>query len=543
MDSKDLSWIANLVEAPNHEPLEFAMISKKRSLSDIEEDGRTHSTLLFDDASYRKKVLLLSSDQSENDYDLKLTKEAKEYGLLPKDVATTPGSLDSLAASLSLTTIASDPRNLSSTHSRISQSTMPTSCGSSEQRPNTQASYATGNLPSPATTPSVHSTSEKKTRFGLKGGLRRLSGMTKRKSENGVPLELMTINSAGSTQSGTGIEKNRSRISLVGSFKSRTSSKTHHTHAEEAPVVYDEEAVHRSRTNAGLKALRQTQSEAAARFVKFEAKAYASQKKQHEEEILSLDQLHADLLREKGEEVLFHPNPSSKMSLTPPQIRSAEEQLEERQLKAEEDLRRDLDEQKRRAVTRLRHMEAYCNEADRPNANSPLPSSRKNHLSAGPSTRKVTKSDYDSLSQQYHLIATMDTLHESKINVLRGTQEQRTMALMIKNENALSNLFDDCRVEKVEVEKRQQGEEGRLVSIFVGKKCRMCMRWRLGEEIERKKLEKETGLLFGPLPGLTFPELPLGEESVSLTVVEERPRSTGMVNSTSAILNANGQAS
>jgi hypothetical protein len=302
MDTKDhLSWAADIINATQIQDL--TMLSKKRSLSDIEEDSPTASTQ-FDDASYRKKVLLLSGDQSENDYDIKLTKEAKEYGILPRNVGTTPGSIDSLAVSLSVTTISSDPHNLSSTHSRISQSTMPTSCGSSEQRPATQASYVSGNLPSPATTPSILSASSKKARFGLKDGFRRLSGMTKRRSDTGGSMELVSIDPDGGGQL-AGTEASRSKISLAGSFRSRASSKAVNKHTEEAPIVYGEEAINRSKADKTLKALRQAHTEAAIRFVHFEAKAYALQKKQHEAEILSLDQQHSDLLREKGEEVRF----------------------------------------------------------------------------------------------------------------------------------------------------------------------------------------------------------------------------------------------
>jgi hypothetical protein len=159
-------------------------------------------------------------------------------------------------------------------------------------------------------------------------------------------------------------------------------------------------------------------------------------------------------------------------------------------------------------------MEAYCNEGG-------TPSTTVN--SNGRSPRPVTKRDYDKLSQQNHLLNTMDTLHESKINVLRGTQEQRAMALMTKNENTLEKLADDCRAEREEIEACHQGEEIRLANMFTGKKCRMIMRWKLQEEIERKKLEKDSGLMYGPLPPLTFPELPI---VTSDGVVVETPTRT-----------------
>jgi hypothetical protein len=91
-----------------------------------------------------------------------------------------------------------------------------------------------------------------------------------------------------------------------------------------------------------------------------------------------------------------------------------------------------------------------------------------------------------------------------------------------KNENALEKLVDDCRMEKAEIEARHQSERGRLVNIFAGKKCRMIMRWKL-QEIERKKLEKDPGKTYGPLPSLIFPELATatseGDDGVETPVV------------------------
>lgn len=84
-------------------------------------------------------------------------------------------------------------------------------------------------------------------------------------------------------------------------------------------------------------------------------------------------------------------------------------------------------------------MEAYCQNPTPPP--TPVdPTSGRPSIDITLPERKVTDRDYHNLAQQYRERDAMDTLHTSKINVLRGKQKRAVENLMRKKELGIENL-------------------------------------------------------------------------------------------------------
>ena len=166
---------------------------------------------------------------------------------------------------------------------------------------------------------------------------------------------------------------------------------------------------------------------------------------------------------------------------------------EHRQLTAEVDLRRNLELDRQACNTKLKHMEAYCNSKARPVNGMP--------------ERVVTDKDFRALAQQYHLRNNMDNLHEARINVLREKQAKQLERIVVKQEAEMEALADKLEIETNDlVENQVVREEADLRRQFLERKYRLVGRWMLAEAIERRKLEIETGEVFGPLPKIEWPE-------------------------------------
>ena len=140
--------------------VQVAMASKKRSLDDmISESSGWRSAVEEDD--YNTRVLELPEDETEDGLDRRLAVEAHELGLDPLPMLKA-STLDSLAASLSMTTIASESNKQSSMQSRMSQSTPPTSCNSSTRREISQPPAVRETYPIQSSEPSGHSADDKR---------------------------------------------------------------------------------------------------------------------------------------------------------------------------------------------------------------------------------------------------------------------------------------------------------------------------------------------------------------------------------------------
>ena len=156
------------------------------------------------------------------------------------------------------------------------------------------------------------------------------------------------------------------------------------------------------------------------------------------------------------------------------------------------------DLEKRAVMLRLRHMEAYCQNPTPPPTPVDPYSGRPSIDSLLPE-RKVTEKDYHNLAQQYRERDIMDTLHASKINVLRGKQKKAVERFIQKKEKELETLERDQKKELALVDREFTSEESDIRLVLDKKRARLETRWRTQALIARTKTEIATGLKYAPL--------------------------------------------
>jgi hypothetical protein len=154
---------------------------------------------------------------------------------------------------------------------------------------------------------------------------------------------------------------------------------------------------------------------------------------------------------------------------------------------------------KRAILIRLRHMEAYVQSPSPPPTPETSTSTRHSDEHNLPE-RKVTDRDYHNLAQQYRERDAMETLHRSKIEVLRGKQEKALEAFVAKKDRELLLLkVEHAKIIKATDETQAQEEEG-MNDEFNERRRRIEARWRLQASVERMKIERITGLRYAELP-------------------------------------------
>ena len=94
----------------------------------------------------------------------------------------------------------------------------------------------------------------------------------------------------------------------------------------------------------------------------------------------------------------------------------------------------------------------------------------------------------------------MDSLHASRINVLRGRQKKTVENLVRKREQEMEKVEKEQGNEVNSVDKDFASQEERLKTALGSKRARLEMRWRMQALIERTKVERQTGLKHGALP-------------------------------------------
>ena len=155
---------------------------------------------------------------------------------------------------------------------------------------------------------------------------------------------------------------------------------------------------------------------------------------------------------------------------------------------------KELDAEKKAVLIRLRHMEAYCHNPSPP---STLKSSTSSCQSLDEQPRyperRVTEKDYHNLAQQYRERDAMESLHRSKIEVLRGRQDKSYEAFAERKKKDLAELEAANEKSLHAADWRHQKDEEVLVDALNKRGMRLQKRWRLQELIERTKLEKNTG--------------------------------------------------
>ena len=161
--------------------------------------------------------------------------------------------------------------------------------------------------------------------------------------------------------------------------------------------------------------------------------------------------------------------------------------------------------EKQKAMMRLKHMEAYCQNptppptpvdpvSGRPSMDAPLPG------------RRVTDKDYHSLAQQYRERDAMDDLHVSKINVLRGRQKKSVEAFTSKKERELEKLETQQETELQRLDEDHAAQESNLTSALASNRSRLELRWRTQARLELTRAERLTGLTHASLPDVMATE-------------------------------------
>jgi hypothetical protein len=176
------------------------------------------------------------------------------------------------------------------------------------------------------------------------------------------------------------------------------------------------------------------------------------------------------------------------------QARHAERnaEMETRHLSAEMDMNEQLAVERRACETKLKHMDAYCN-------------NRQSMKPGGP-VRKVTEMDYRKLVEQYNIRDGMASLHEGRINVLREKQAKQLERVAARQEAELQAVHDQSQAELERKEAAAAREEAELRAEFEFKKDKLVWRWKVMEAIERRRLELERGEEFGELPDVQWAE-------------------------------------
>ena len=114
----------------------------------------------------------------------------------------------------------------------------------------------------------------------------------------------------------------------------------------------------------------------------------------------------------------------------------------------------------------------------------------------------MTDKDYHNLSNCYRERDAMETLHTSKIEVLRGKQNKALEAFMAKKDQEITTMeLEHARALK-DLDELTFHDEEALNDAFVEKRAKLESRWRLQGSIEHAKMERSTGLKYAPLTDL-----------------------------------------
>ncbi|TAQ89517.1 hypothetical protein B7494_g2171 [Chlorociboria aeruginascens] len=244
---------------------------------------------------------------------------------------------------------------------------------------------------------------------------------------------------------------------------------------ERAELAEKFKSERRSRESEELNALRARQINERDRFNSFERKTIWLMANHHALSRIAILEKYSKLLDQMRER----------------HVRTAAH-LEDRQVAAEMDLR-DIHKQSERSLKiRLKHMEAYCDSLGRSNNGPP---------------RTVTERDLRELGQTYNVRDDLTRLHQSKINVLRDKQAKQMESFLDRQGEELDKLTarQTIDLELLEDNFKRQGEGSR--KTFQARRERMQERWRMAEEIERTKLEKETGMKYAAMGTIKWKNL------------------------------------
>ncbi|KAL9130032.1 MAG: hypothetical protein Q9217_001677 [Psora testacea] len=493
--------------------------AQKRSLLDMQQSKSPTAHRQDDNDTYRMMVLRL--DEPEEEVDRNILQKALELGINgPQDPKTT---LDIISHEVSTLDPGPAPRASPETPaqspSRASQSTHTPSNSSLEspRHHKTPSLAATSITSAPSTT---SASSQKWNYFKLKKGFRRISNIRRRKTLTILPPDLpikpatahlvqpelqpqsCTANQvvtiahlkphpmASETLLMNRSTVRRQVVSMPQAVLSPPpppqrnldspsppspspvppSLPTGRLPTPPPPTSTRPTGMDRSLSNPTLKKLRTTQLQEQLRFISFRASQTRLLRTKH------LQSKRDCLVTYKKTRAKFETHHAEALT-----------NIEQQHLTAEVDLMKTLEIEKQACDVRLKHMQAYCNPRE--------------HIEGMPK-RVITKADYKKLEQQYHVKNGMENLHASRVNVLREKQAKQLERVMGKQEHEMEKLASDFEKENADLDDKFTAQERDMHQEFAERKQRLISRWHMAEAIERRKLELETGVDYGPLPAI-----------------------------------------
>ncbi|KAL8651215.1 MAG: hypothetical protein Q9210_003387 [Variospora velana] len=465
---------------------------------------------LQDGDDYKMMVLHFSHDTTEEEVDRQFLRAAIDLGInVPQDPKTTLELVTKNVSALDLSSSA--PSEYHPPPSRTSNS-----CSSSEQRGHTKTSSMTSaSMTSPPS--SINSAlSQKSSYTKIRKGIQRFSTLRRRKTIDApappIPLPIAAIKTLRPSPplrptTADHVATKLSTREPVSRLAPRTAPNpmVHVPSGSPLPRSDDSAARLRSAQHPRLKQLRWAQLEEQTRFIRFEVdqrRVMHSRQAERERRVLEEYPQKVHATKDRHAETLSS--------------------IEHRHLSAEVDLERALEVERQACDTRLKHMQAYCNPRS---------------VVKGMPNRVVTKQHYQQLEQQYHERSVIDNLHASRINVLREKQGKQLERIMGKHEAELKEMELQLAHDVQQLQSALRSDEQILQHEFSERRKRLTSRWSLAEAIERKKMEKETGEPYAPLPTIEWDDPQQSREENEEPVDDQMARNARMAYDTSRRLN------
>ncbi|KAL1988659.1 hypothetical protein VTN96DRAFT_8359 [Rasamsonia emersonii] len=487
----------------------------------------------MDENRYREEVLRLSDGETEEEVEERLLAEARELGLKVPEIEIAA----SFAASISSGVLdTSSPRSSSVARHSLDRSSLsdcvtPGATSVDHLAHSFSETTISDNVPS-GSLPSIDSSSTRLTSFSSSDGrlahispLRRNGSMSSAASSarrkrtsfinaiGKLPFRKRRSTSSVALPPSTQITVQRKEgnvDTVLIETKAETPEPTETSEGEEILKVevplFDEAALQRSLDNPELKEMYESHKMERLRFIALQNETLDSLRQKHSAAIAEKKLDNERMEKAKSEQNAAHVA-----------------RMEERHLIIEAEQLKEFEREKRNSRTRIKYMEGYLNTPSPPQ--SPSSGSDSGHDPVQP-TRKITRRQREQLTQEYLDRDSMDRLHEARLKVLRDRQERQLQETISRLEKELESLIEKNSEALAELEREHQREEQAVLQAFDVKKAKLRRRWNLEEAILRKKLEMRDGLLYGPLPALSFsstdPEIP----TLNNPLVDNRPSAT-----------------
>ena len=187
---------------------------------------------------------------------------------------------------------------------------------------------------------------------------------------------------------------------------------------------------------------------------------------------------------------------------------------------------REFERAKMNSRTRIKHMEGYFRNASPPPSPVTTGQRRSDSFSGSESAtpaRRFTQQQKEQLEQQYHAHESMDALHEARIKVLRDRQEVKLQEAIARMERELKELCEKHAKDITVIQAEHRREETSVIQALYNKKTELRHRWHLEEAILRRQLELRNGVVYGPLPPISFTHMDLETRDSAICVSESLP--------------------